>query len=198
MPIHPSGLGDGPQPHLVPQPQPQDLLDLGHGHLPVAHAPSVNTADAKKSGQATGNNAGGPITGNRLVPSSWQNSPPSGPFPVASDTRPADRSGAVELMLAHELRGQSRSRYTDVGEVELLRGGRRVAECDLIALSRGRLLIAEAKATGALETSSAKRRTAASKRVKIAAAPSCSKPPVSCSTRSTPLHAYGTSSCRRG
>jgi hypothetical protein len=45
----------------------------------------VVTAGANASGQATGNNAGGPITGNQVVPSSWQTSPPSGPFIVAGD-----------------------------------------------------------------------------------------------------------------
>lgn len=81
-----------------------------------------------------------------------------------------DQNGDVPLLLSHELRGKPRSRYTDIGEVEFAAGGTRVAECDLIALRRGQLLVAEAKTTDTLEANSSKRRRAADKRVKIAAA----------------------------
>lgn len=81
-----------------------------------------------------------------------------------------DQNGDVPLLLSHELRGKTRSRYSDIGEVELAAGGTRVAECDLIALHRGQLLVAEAKTTDTLETTSSRRRRAAEKRVEIAAA----------------------------
>lgn len=79
-------VGDGPKPLVGLQPQPQNLSDLDHGHLPVAHTPSVDTADANRTPQATGNPVGGPMTGRPVVPCSWRNTPPSGPFTVASDS----------------------------------------------------------------------------------------------------------------
>ena len=81
-----------------------------------------------------------------------------------------EQNGDVPLLLAHELRGQTRSRYTDIGEIEFSTAGARVAECDLIVLRRGQLLVAESKNTDSLANNVSKRRSAASKRVKIAAA----------------------------
>ncbi len=37
--VTPRVVGDRPQPDVAPQPQPQDLLDLDHGHLPVLTRP---------------------------------------------------------------------------------------------------------------------------------------------------------------
>ena len=81
-----------------------------------------------------------------------------------------DQNGDVPLLLSHALRDRARSRYSDMGEIEFANGGGPVAECDLIALRRHKLLIAEAKTTDSLDVNGNRRRRSANKRVQIAAA----------------------------
>ncbi|GAB3164134.1 hypothetical protein GCM10027059_19670 [Myceligenerans halotolerans] len=64
--------------------------------------------------------------------------------------------GDIPLLAANRLKGSARQ-YADVGELEFLQGGGPIAEIDLIAHIDGRVVVVEAKATGALgEQKSAK------------------------------------------
>ena len=82
-----------------------------------------------------------------------------------------DQNGDVPLLLAADLRRLARGHYTDVGEVEFVGAddGSPTGECDLIALTRGKLLVVEAKSNDTLDTKRARRRASAAKRVQIAA-----------------------------
>ncbi|MBO3732789.1 hypothetical protein [Glycomyces niveus] len=78
-----------------------------------------------------------------------------------------NENGDVPVLLAHHLRGNSRT-YTDAPEMELFSEGKRKAEADLIALSNRKVLIAEAKSSNTLGADRGQRNDAARKKALLA------------------------------
>src|SRR5439155_23695562 len=101
------------------QPAAQHLTNLDHAYLPVRH-PSSTSVDMERSETAVTSptrrdTPGGPITGNRVVPSPWQKPAQGGPMIVAGDMRSALRRRLPTPVRPDDLRrGLLRTRRSSV------------------------------------------------------------------------------------
>jgi hypothetical protein len=110
-------------------------------------------------------------TANELARTQWRD--PVGEPSWYYDLHPVAREfladhGEVPLLLSRHLRAMAR-RYDDVPELELRdASGDPAAEADLIAVSNGEVIVAEAKSNGALGKNPREVKRAAAKRVMLA------------------------------